>query len=346
VASFGEFRLEPQEPQEPYQLSENEMLTTIVHKTFLPSSINKTEGHQKKNTKHMKKYREICSLLEHKNVSDIKKSDITNNHLGYNLERIRLNASLIYMKSLLVGPEDLFNIQVWLLCHSFTDKGEKSPLGKILFDNDFDGVPPPGQEVFIGTKYYDKVKGKYLMALAGRLRPPQIICLRSALLNREDNFNKRACIMKNPEYNPDNNPEIQKGLDNILDIIDYAGNVTEDLLDPLEDNKVIAIAQMDKIQAVCRSGKSLMMLMLMLLCVEDKMNVDKALMDPMCSVNGIPMYNESAHFTSYVKPAITALREYFSLGNNQKENKKMQDRHQGLPSLRYVVPRGPFAGDA
>ena len=203
---------------------------------------------QATNKKKMKSYRDICSLLEHKNVSDIKESDIENNHLGYSLERIQLNMSFVKMKSQFVGPEDLFTTQLWLLRHCFTDKGEKSSLGKILFDNDFNDTPPSDQVMVIGVKYYNKVKGKYLMALAGRLRPPQVICLRSALLNREDNFNKRACVMKNPEYNQDNDPQIERGLDNLLDLLDCEGNVSENLLDSIEDKKVIAIAQMDKIQ--------------------------------------------------------------------------------------------------
>ena len=227
----------------------------------------------------MKDYRKICALLESKKIEDCV---ITKNKLGYTPERLQLNASLLYMKSTMIGPEDLFEDQMWILGNCFGDKGEKTPLGTVLFSYDFCSALTPAatrrmgegclmfrdiymnyiqkfvnedvtnEELFNATKRYFKIKGKYLMALVSRLHPPQVMCLRNAFFNREENFNKKACIMKHPEYNTDEDPLIQKELDDLLDTIEYEGEVTSDLLDGLEEKKMMSVAQMDKIQAVCR----------------------------------------------------------------------------------------------
>lgn len=306
----------------------------------------------------MASYRQLVSLLDSKEVGNC---CITENRLRYSNERIKLNAAFMYMKSLFVGPAELMDDQKWLLEKCFDEKGDKTTLGKTLFSKEFNDALTPAvlcdmetsfratfnkfmghfnaggfddDNLFNATRRYFKVKGKYLMATASKLRPPQVMCLRSTILNREDNFHKKACVMRNPEYVPEDDKEI----DNLLDRIESSGSVTNELLSAIEANKVVAIAMMDKIMASCRSGKCIMMLIIMMINVEEKMDVNEALMRPMCLVDGIPLYNESAHFTSYIKLATCSIERYFGFGDNPDENRDLLRKIKNIRTLEELEP--------
>ena len=129
--------------------------------------------------------------------------------------------------------------------------------------------------------------------------------MRNTLLNKADNFNKKACVQKNPEYDEEYPNEVS----GILTRIKSSGEVTEEMLSALDEGKIVAIAMMDKILASCRSGKCVMELILVMINMEEKMDVSKALLKPMCKIEGVPVYNESVHMTSYIKMACVAIEK-------------------------------------
>lgn len=303
-------------------------------------------------------YRRLISLIEGgKNIDDCY---ITGNKLRYTNERIKLNTAFTYMKALFTGPSESMEDQVYILDKCFGPKGLKTSLGEIMFSKEFNDILTPdilyamkssfrstfnqnfgqfnnngfNEELFNATRRYVRVKGKYMIGTVVKLRPPQVMCLRNAILNREENFHKKACIMKNPEYVPEDDNEI----DNIMDRIEFENSVTEELTDAINGRKLVAVTTMDKIMASCRSGKCIMMLILMMINTEDKMDVKKAIVNPMCLVDGIPMYNESVHFTSYVKAATKSVEKYFNFGNNMDENRNMLGRIKNVRTLDELLP--------
>lgn len=301
----------------------------------------------------MPHYRRLLSLIEGgKNIDDCY---ITGNKLRYSSERIKLNAAFTSMKALFTGPSESMEDQVYILDKCFGPKGLKNSLGEILFSQEFNNILTPeilldmessfrstfnqnfgqfnkngfNEELFNTTRRYVRVKGKYMIGTVSKLRPPQVMCLRNAILNREENFHKKACVMMNPEYTPEDDNEI----DNLMDRIEFENSVTEELTDAIAEKKIVAVTTMDKIMASCRSGKCIMMLILMMINTEDKMNVKKALVNPMCLVDGIPMYNESVHFTSYVKSATKSVEKYFNIGTNMDENRTILERIKNVRTL-------------
>lgn len=90
--------------------------------------------------------------------------------------------------------------------------------------------------------------------------------------------------------------------------------------------------------SLSRSGKCIMMLILMMINTEDKMDVKKAIINPMCVVDGIPMYNESVHFTSYVKAATKSVEKYFNIGTDMDENRTMLKKIKNVRTLDELHP--------
>ena len=68
------------------------------------------------------------------------------------------------------------------------------------------------------------------------------------------------------------------------------------------------------------------------------MNVDKALVEPMCLVDGTPMYNESVHFTSYIKEATKSMEKYFNISKEMNENITMLSRIKNVRTLEELKP--------
>ena len=217
-------------------------------------------------------YRNLLSLIE--GGKDVDDCYITGNKLRYTSERIKLNAAFTHMKALFTGPSESMDDQVYILKNCFGPKGLKTSVGEIIFSEEFNKILTPGillsmessfrstfnqkfgqfnsngfnEELFNATRRYVRVTGKYMIGTVAKLRPPQVMCLRNAILNREENFHKKACVMKNPEYDPENDNEI----DNIMDRIEFENSVTEELTDAIAAKKVVAVTTMDKIMASCR----------------------------------------------------------------------------------------------
>ena len=76
----------------------------------------------------------------------------------------------------------------------------------------------------------------------------------------------------------------------------------------------------------------------MMINTEDKMDVKKSIVQPMCLVDGIPMYNESVHFTSYVKAATRSVEKYFNIGANMDENRVLLERVKNVRTLEELRP--------
>jgi len=76
-----------------------------------------------------------------------------------------------------------------------------------------------------------------------------------------------------------------------------------------------------------------MMLIIMMVNMESKMDVSKAVVDPMCLVDGVPLYNESVHFTSYVKLATMSVEKYFNFSKDPEKNRKMLNNIKNVQSL-------------
>lgn len=309
----------------------------------------------------MREYRKLLSILE--SGKDVDDCYITGNKLKFTSERIKLNAAFMYMKSMFTGPSESMGDQVYILEKCFDAKGLKTSLGEIIFSVEFNNILTPvilremessfrstfnqnfgqfnfngfNEELFNATRRYVKVKGKYMIGTVSKLRPPQVMCLRNAILNRDDNFHKKACIMMNPEFVPEDDKE-EKDINDLMDRIEFEQSVTEELMEAIEAKKLVSVATMDKIMASCRSGKCIMMLILMMINTEDKMNVKEALVRPMCLVDGVPMFNESVHFTSYVKAATKSVEKYFNIGKNMDENRAMLNRIKNVRTLEELLP--------
>lgn len=213
-------------------------------------------------------YLKIMSIMD--SGKDLEDCIITGNKLKYTNHRIKLNAAFTHMKSLFTGPHENMDDQIFILQKCFGPKGLKTPVGKIVFGKEFNDILTPGiihamrssfttvynqifgkynnSELFEVTRRYVKVKGKYMIGTASKLRPPQIMCLRSAILGRSENFHKKACIMMNPEYVPENDTEIT----DLLDKIEVENAVTTDLTEAIKARKLVAVTTMDKIMASCR----------------------------------------------------------------------------------------------
>lgn len=166
---------------------------------------------------------DYMSILEGgKNIEDC---CITRNKLKYTNYRIKLNTVFTHMKSLFTGTPESMNDQIiYILENCFDSKGLKtSSVGKVIFSEDFNNTLTPevvlhamessfwtvfnqnfgrfanssfNEELFDVARRYVKVRGKYLVGTStGR----KILCQRNAILNREEIFHKKACIMMNPE---------------------------------------------------------------------------------------------------------------------------------------------------
>ena len=212
----------------------------------------------------------LVSIINNKNIEDCK---ITGNKLKYSQERIKLNAAFMYMKSLFVGPLEYMEDQKWILENCFDYKGNKTEIGKIILSDYFNFIMTPevqekmkssfrgtfqkfywefnrerfNEDLYEGTRHYFRVKGKYLIETVSKLRAPQVMCLRNTILNKDTNFHKKACVMKNPEYDDEEND-----INGILDNIESANMVTDELINAINEKKVVSIAMIDKIVASCR----------------------------------------------------------------------------------------------
>ena len=179
------------------------------------------------------------------------------------------------------------------------------------------------------------------------LRIPQIICLWNALFNFSENFKRRVNIStKVPKKNREREGFSER-LQNIFNKED--GEITKEdrniIIDEIDGKNIIAKICHDKLYSTCRTGKSIMMMLLAFLPLERVMDINEV-KTPYCYIkrtpddkNPIPFYNPSCLFSSYVKDAVISVSNLFNVkkikGKKKGTGKNKAFRNALNKSRRY-----------